>query len=305
MVLGFRDLSVYREPGAAYYGATIGRYANRIGCARFTLNGKLYELSANDGAQQLHGGLGGFHSLPWEIIEETEQSILMRYLSPHGEQGYPGNLEVYVKYELKDDSMTITYEATTDEPTFVNLTNHAYFNLNGAGSSSILGHRLYINADQFLPVTPQLIPTGDIEAVYRTPFDFRESTRIGEYVQNHCSQLRNGKGYDHCFVLNKKVNDVLTLAAEVQGDTSGITMQVFTTEPGMQFYSGNFMNGQNILKENIKDTYRSAFCLETQHFPDSPHHDHFPSTLLLPGEKYSSTTRYCFTAGDVPQWRLE
>ncbi|HMG81532.1 MAG TPA: aldose epimerase family protein [Ferruginibacter sp.] len=294
VIAGFNAIEPYQKPSAAYYGATIGRYANRIANGRFTLEGKEYIVDKNNGPNHLHGGKKGFNHVVWEAVSTEENTMLLKYLSPDGEEGYPGNLEVTVRYTLTDDNeMTIAFTATTDQTTVINVTNHAYFNLNGAGN--IEDHTLCINADYYTPINKNLIPIGSIASVIDTPFDFRQPKKIGDAIQDDF-QLRYGHGYDHNFILNKK-NDELSLAATAQGNISKIKMDVITTEPGMQFYSGNFMDGSNILANGTTDDRRTAFCLETQHFPDSPNQKNFPSTTLLPGDMYQSTTIFRFFAG--------
>jgi aldose 1-epimerase len=276
-----------------YYGATIGRYANRIANGTFSLQDKNYLLETNNGINHLHGGEKGFHNIVWDVEVQSKNSITFKYLSPDGEEGYPGNVAVFVTYTLTDDNeMAIEFKATTDRATIINLTNHAYFNLNGIGN--INDHTLYINADNYTPVNEHLISTGNIETVSDTPFDFRQPKKIGSDINNDNEQLKYGKGFDHNFVLNKK-NDECSLAASATGDISNIKMNVFTTEPGIQLYTGNFMDGSNILANGSSDDFRTAFCLETQHFPDSPNKNNFPSTILTPGNTYKSRTVFCFS----------
>ncbi|HTC00049.1 MAG TPA: aldose epimerase family protein [Ferruginibacter sp.] len=293
IIAGLNTIEAYQDPSAAYYGATVGRYANRIANGTFTLQDKEYILDKNNGNNHLHGGDKGFHNVIWYVEATNKNSILLRYLSPDGDEGYPGNLEVFVRYTLTDDNeMTIEFTAATDHITIINLTNHAYFNLNGTGN--INNHTLTINADYYTPINKHLIPTGNIAAVKDTPFDFRQPKKIGEHINDNDPQLKYGNGYDHNFVLNKK-NSELALAASTKGDTSKIQMDVFTTEPGLQLYSGNFMDGKNILTNGSADDRRTAFCLETQHFPDSPNKESFPSTILRPGDTYQSSTVFRFS----------
>jgi aldose 1-epimerase len=295
VVAGFDTIEAYKAPSAAYYGASIGRYANRIAKGAFTLEGKKHVLAVNNGVNHLHGGNKGFNSVIWNIEESSDDSVLLKYISPDGEEGYPGNLTVLVRYTLTEmDAMKIEFTATTDRTTIVNLTNHAYFNLNGAGNGDISNHLLMINADQYTPIDKTLIPLGGIDSVQGTPFDFRQSARIVDRINENDLQLKFGGGYDHNFIINKE-EDGLTLAAIVKADISKIKMDVLTIEPGLHFYSGNFMDGSNILSNGTKDNYRTAFCLETQHFPDSPNKEHFPSTVLLPGDTYQSTTVFRFS----------
>ncbi|UCH63514.1 MAG: galactose mutarotase [Fidelibacterota bacterium] len=297
VVLGFSTLDEYLK-GHPYFGAIIGRYGNRIAKGRFALDGVAYTLAANNDENHLHGGLKGFDKAVWqaEIIEGKEgQSLALSYLSKDGEEGYPGNLSVKVVYTLTEDNeLKIDYEAKTDQPTVVNLTNHSYFNLAGEGTGDILGHEMLLNADHFLPVDAGLIPTGELRSVRGTPFNFTESTAIGARIDSDDEQLRLGGGYDHCFVLNQG-GDQLTLAARVHEPTSGRIMEVYTDQPGVQLYTGNFLDGSNVGKGSAAYGHRSGFCLETQHFPDSPNRADFPSTVLRPGETYSSCTIYRFS----------
>jgi len=295
VVTGFSSIDEYINATAPYYGATIGRYANRIAKGQFSLNGKTYTLPVNNGPNTLHGG-NGFYDKVWETGEVTENSIALSYHSADGEEGFPGNVDVKVVFELDDDNqLHIHYEAETDADTVINLTNHAYFNLNGVGSGLITSHMMEIDAEYFTPVNKTQIPTGEIAAVRATPFDFIEPATIGERINNDDEQLKIGNGYDHNYVLDKTSEGALDFAAKVTGDLTGISMEVYTTEPGMQFYSGNFMNGTNVFKGGSKDDFRTAFALETQHFPDSPNQPAFPTTVLKPGEVFKSQTIYKFS----------
>jgi aldose 1-epimerase len=298
VVLGYESLRDYLK-ATPYFGALIGRCGNRIGKGKFTLNGVEYSLAANDGSNHLHGGLKGFDKVVWEVNEQSSvpgSSLVLMYHSKDGEEGYPGNLDVKVVYALNDSNeLKIQYEAKTDKPTVVNLTHHSYFNLEGAGKGDILGHELFIDADRFTPVGPGLIPTGELRPVRGTPMDFTTPTVIGARIGEKDEQLKTGGGYDHNWVLNRR-DAGLVLAARVYEKTSGRMMEVLTTEPGLQFYSGNFLNGTNIGKGGRAYEYRFGFCLETQHFPDSPNRPEFPSTVLLPGELYSASTIYRFSA---------
>lgn len=294
VVLGYDSVEQYMG-GNPYFGALIGRYGNRIAKGKFTLDGTEYQLEINNGVNALHGGPGGFHNVTWRMEQsEAGNKTALYYLSQDGEGGYPGNLNVKVTYSLTDNNeLVIDYEATTDKTTIVNLTHHSFFNLAGAGKGTILDHSLYINADKFTPVDDGLIPTGEFKDVKGTPFDFTKAVKIGERIDAEDVQLKNGKGYDHNWVLNRK-EDGLSLAAIVSEPTSGRVMEVWTTEPGLQFYSGNFLTGKDIGKGGMKYEYRSALCLETQHFPDSPNKPSFPNTVLKPGEVYSHKTVYRF-----------
>lgn len=297
IVLGEDSIGIYvNRPNDDYYGAVIGRYGNRIGGARFTLDGVEYVLSANNNGNSLHGGPTGFHNRVWDVEQPDHQTLILTYVSSHLEEGYPGNLTVRMTYKLTDQNeFYIEYEATTDKPTVVNLTHHSYFNLAGAGSPTIDDHVLMINAQYFTPVNDSLIPTGEIMSVENTPMDFRNPTLIGARVNDTSFvQIRYGLGYDHNWVLNKAVPGKLELAAQVWEPVSGRVMKVYTTEPGIQFYGGNFLKGDPGKHGKIYP-HRSAFCLETQHFPDSPNHPHFPSTVLRPGETYSHICVYQFS----------
>ncbi len=293
VVLGY-DLADEYIKGNPYFGALIGRYGNRIAKGKFSIDGKEYQLATNNGANALHGGPDGFHNLLWQKKTSAPNQLVLTYLSTDGEEGYPGNLNAQVTYTLTDDNeLMIDYEAVADAPTIVNLTHHSFFNLAGEGNGDILNHVLMINGDKFTPVDSGLIPTGERKPVKGTPFDFTRPTPIGKRIDDADEQLKKGKGYDHNWVLNKKTNE-LSLAATVAEPTSGRVMEVWTTEPGLQFYSGNFLDGTNIGKGGKKYDFRTGFCLEAQHFPDSPNHPDFPTTVLRPGEKYSQKTIYRF-----------
>jgi len=294
VVAGPGSVSDYEDAKSNYYGALIGRYGNRIGKAKFTLEGKEYKLPANDHENTLHGGKEGFDVKVWDAKQVDDHTLELSYTSVDGEQGFPGTLKTTVTYKLTDDNaLEIIYNATTDKTTVVNLTNHAYYNLNGCGSGSILKHTLQLAADNITPVDKTLIPTGKITTVQGTPFDFRKATTIGARINEGDEQLKSGQGYDHNFVLNQ--HTLQTPIATVQGDVSGIVMEIFTEEPGIQFYSGNFMKGDYKFKGDKKDDNRTAFALETQHFPDSPNKPSFPSTELKPGQTYKTTTIYKFS----------
>ncbi len=297
IVLGYDHLAGYLE-ASPYFGAIVGRYGNRIGKGTFTLDGTTYTLATNDGENHLHGGLKGFDKVVWddEPVDRSDAvGVKLSYLSKDQEEGYPGNLDVSVTYLLTNkNELRIEYEATTDKATPVNITHHGYFNLTG-GERDILGHELMLNADRFTPVDKGLIPTGELRAVEGTPMDFRKATPIGARIDNDYEQLEFGGGYDHNWVLNKK-GDQMTLAAEVYEPTTGRVMKVHTTEPAIQFYAGNFLDGTITGKDGIVYRHRYGFCLETQHYPDSPNQPDFPSTILRPGRKYETTTIYAFSA---------
>jgi aldose 1-epimerase len=301
VVLGYSTYPEW-ESGNPYFGAIIGRYANRIANGRFSINGVAYRLELNNGPNALHGGPKyGFHNVLWrakEICMDDAMGIELSHTSPDGEEGFPGNLNVSVIYLLNDkNELIIRYSAKTDLPTPVNMTHHSFFNLHGAGNGDILGHSLMINAEMFTPVDSTLIPTGEILSVIGTPFDFTLFRSIGERINNNDSQIKYGNGYDHNFVLKKNNNlgNKLQLAATVLEPESGRRMEVFTTEPGLQFYSGNFLDGSDVGREGLRYQFRSAFCLETQHFPDSPNKNKFPNTILQPGIDYRSDTIYRFS----------
>jgi aldose 1-epimerase len=293
VVTGFATVDDFVNSTEPYFGATIGRYGNRIAKGKFTLDGKSYTLFINNPPNTLHGGKKGFQAVVWNAQQENDSTLELRYMSKDGEEGYPGNLNVKVTYTItSDNALAISYEAETDKKTVVNLTNHAFFNLNGEGSGTILNHVLQVHADKYTPVDSTLIPTGKLTPVAGTPFDFSKATTIGSRIEQNNEQLKNGKGYDHNYVLR---GQGLKHAATITGDKSGIVMDVYTVEPGLQFYSGNFMAGKNTFKGGVKDEFRTAFCLETQHYPDSPNQPSFPSTELNPGETYKTNSVYRFS----------
>jgi len=298
VVLGYDNLQDYVKSNP-YFGCIVGRYGNRIGKAKFTLNGVGYTLAKNNGDNSLHGGIKGFDKVVWDaqaMVGADSVSVEFKYMSKDGEEGFPGNLSVTVTYALtNDDELKIDYLASTDEVTVVNLTHHSYFNLAGAGSGDILGHELMLAADKFTPVDEGLIPTGELRPVAGTPMDFTQPTVIGDRINQDYEQLVFGKGYDHNWVLNGGGGS-MALAASVYEPKTGRMMKVYTTEPWMQFYAGNFLDGSNIGKGGKAYEFRNGFCLETQHFPDSPNKPDFPSTVLKPGEEYKTTTIYKFSA---------
>jgi aldose 1-epimerase len=284
VILGFQDLEEYKN-NPCFLGVTVGRYANRIANATFILDDIKYNLEANNATNSLHGGNNGFHHKMWNVESLT-------YTSSHLEEGFPGNLFVSVQFELTDlNEIIISYEAKTDKTTVINLTNHAYFNLNGEGSGSCINHTLQINAQYITTINSSGIPNGQLMDVENTPFDFRQSKTIGKDINNPNEQLQFGKGYDHNFVLNS-LDTSLHLAAVAIGDLSGIKLEVLTTEPGLQLYTGNFLTDSAIGKSGKPNTYRQGFCLETQHFPDSPNQLQFPSTVLKAGDTFKSATVY-------------
>ncbi|HEU4617322.1 MAG TPA: aldose epimerase family protein, partial [Gammaproteobacteria bacterium] len=303
VVLGYDDLAGYvAKP--QYFGATVGRYANRIAGARFMLDGKTYSLAANDGPNALHGGIKGFDKAVWTVAEVKSgaaASVRLTYTSRDGEEGYPGTLKVSVTYSL-DDSRTLTtsYEATTDAPTIVNLTNHSIFNLAGVPAArSILDHRLMVNADAYTPVDAALIPTGELRAVAGTPFDFRQPTAIGARIRDATDpQIVLGRGYDHNFVLRGGVTATPKLAARVEDPISGRVVELYTTEPGVQVYTGNFLDGTTAGKAHVVYRQGDGLALEPQKFPDSPNHPAFPSARLDPGQTYRQVSYYRFSVLD-------
>src|SRR6202158_667410 len=294
VVLGFDSFEPYLTQ-TPYFGGIIGRYANRIAHGSFKLDGKTYSIPKNDGDNALHGGTRGFDKVVWGAKKITD-GIELTYVSKDGEQGFPGTLTTTVRYTLSGSALRIEYSATTDKDTVLNLTNHSYFNLGGQGKGDVLGHVLKIDASRMTPVDAALIPTGELKSVAGTPFDFRTPHAIGERINADDAQLHLGKGYDHNFVLDHPQGE-LAEAAEVYEPTTGRILKVLTTEPGLQLYTGNFLDGSITGKEGRVYNRRFAFCLETQHFPDSPNQPSFPSTELKPGQTFHSVTVYQFSAG--------
>ena len=298
IVLGFDNLSEY-ESESPYFGAIIGRYGNRIAKGKFTLNDENYNLAVNNGENHLHGGIKGFDKVVWdtrEVVDDSTASLVLSYVSDDMEEGYPGNLKVKVTYTLdNNDKLSVKYEAVTDKTTIINLTQHSYFNLSADFNKNILDHDILINADSFLPVDSTLIPTGEIRNVGDTPFDFRRPKNVGDEINNSNKQLMIGNGYDHCWVLNNQ-DKGLRFVASAYDSSTGRLLEVFSDQPGIQFYSGNFLDGS--LKSKIGGTYdfRSGFCLETQHYPNSPNEMSFPSVTLNPGEKYETETIFKFSS---------
>jgi aldose 1-epimerase len=294
VVLGYNSAEAYAgETAKTYFGAIVGRYGNRIRGGKFSIDGHTYQIPLNNGANALHGGPQGFGDKLW-TGKALPDGVELSLVSPDGDMGFPGTLTVHVRYTLVGSALHINYSATTDKPTVLNLTNHAYFNLSGEGSGSILGEVMQINADKYTPVDAGLIPVGGVQPVAGTPFDFRKPTVIGERIDQANDQLKIGGGYDHNWVLNGK-NGELRLAAKVYDPKTGRVLTVETTEPGVQFYAGNAMTGTNVGKSGAIYARRSGFCLETQHFPDSPNQPAFPSTLLKPGETLHSETVFAFS----------
>src|SRR5579871_1602342 len=296
IVLGHEDLKGY-TPNPPYFGVIVGRYANRIANGRFTLDGKTYNLRKNDGPNTLHGGVTRtFDKVVWDAEPlKGGMGVAFTYLSKDGEEGFPGNLKVKVTYTLNDDNyLILDYEATTDKATPINVSQHSYFNLKGEGNGDILDHEIMINADRFTPVDKNLIPTGELRPLKGTPFDFTKSTRIGSRIDDNYEQLTLGHGYDHNFVINRK-GAGMTLAARVYEPTTGRVLEVSTTQPAVQFYTGNFLDGSVTGKSGHVYKRRNGLCLETQHYPDSPNHPDFPNTILKPGEKFHQTTAFKFS----------
>ncbi|MFL1013421.1 aldose epimerase family protein [Flavisericum labens] len=297
VILGFDNLEDYLEDNP-FFGALIGRFGNRIANGKFSLNGEEYTLATNDGPNHLHGGVDGYDRVVWnaEAIEDDKNpGLKLTYLSKDGEEGYPGNLNITVVYTLtEDNTLEVDYKATTDKATVINLTQHAYFNLTGDFNNDILGHEVVINADAFLPVDGTLIPTGEIRKVEGTPFDFTSPKIVGQEINSENNQLELGKGYDHCWVLNGEKGS-MRMAASAYDKNSGRFMEIYSTEPAIQFYTGNFLDGT--LPNPAGGTYahRTGFCLETQHYPDSPNQEEFPSVVLNPGETYSTKTSFRFS----------
>ncbi len=298
IALGYDTLAPYAQPNP-FFGTLVGRYANRIANGQFALDGKTYTLLKNNGPNSLHGGSKGFDKVVWSpaiVSTGGGQALQLKYVSKDGEAGYPGTLSATVIYSLtNEDGLRIDYEATTDKDTVVNLTNHCYFNMAGHANGHILDHQLTINADKFTPVNENLIPTGELKSVEGTPFDFRKPTAIGARIDSTDQQMQYGKGYDHNFVLNRSGSGP-SLAARVTDPQSGRTMEVHTTQPGAQFYTANHLEGEIKGKAGAIYRFRSAYCFETQHYPDSPNQPSFPTTVLKPGETYRQSTMFRFSA---------
>lgn len=295
VVLGHPSIDEYLTSQEPYFGAICGRTGNRIAKGKFTLDGNEYTLAINNGPNNLHGGLKGFNAVVWDAKQINNQTIQLTYLSKDGEEGFPGNLTTILTYTLADDNaIEIDYKATTDKPTIINLTNHSYFNLSGAGDSYIGDHLLTINADTYLPTDDTAIPYGKPEKVKGTPMDFSTPHEIGARIEENFQQLIFGKGYDHTYILNKE-KDELSLCSTAVSPKTNIVMETYTTEPGVQLYTGNWMTGEFAAKEGKHYPMRSAFCLETQHFPDSINKPEYPSVILRPGETFESKTIYKFS----------
>ena len=297
VVTGFTSLEQYQKENP-FFGALIGRFGNRIAKGKFSLDGKNYQLAINNAPNALHGGPEGFHRVVWTATETKsgeKASLKLSYLAKDGEEGYPGNLQVFVTYTLTNDNqLEVLYEATTDKKTIVNLTQHTYFNLSGDFSKTILDHEITLNADKLVPVDATLIPTGKLEDVTNTPFDFRKPKLVGKEIGVKNEQLERGKGYDHCWVLNNTEKGK-TIVASAYEPASGRLLEITTDEPGIQFYSGNFLDGTLPMRNGGTYAHRTGFCLETQHYPDSPNQKDFPTTVLNPGENYKTKTTFKFS----------
>lgn len=297
VVLGHKNIDQYiNAEGERFLGCVVGRYGNRIAKGQFTLDGTTYQLPINNNGQTLHGGLKGLDLVVWDVVNVTDQSIELTYTSPDGEEGFPGTLQINMTYTLTpENALQINYSATTDKPTVINLSHHGFFNLKGEGNGTINDNLLTINGSAIVPVDDVLIPYGDLMDVENTPFDFRTPTTIGERVNEEHQQLIHGKGYDHNWVLDRKTEKEVEFAASVYEPVSGRKMEVWTDQPGIQFYGGNFMKGTSEGKYGKMHEYRESLALETQHFPDSPNHENFPSTRLNPGETYTQVCIYKFS----------
>lgn len=294
VVLGYDQLDGYLK-SSPFFGCIVGRYANRIGGAKFTLDGKTYTLTANNGPNSLHGGPNALDKKVWRVLKATDDTLELQHTSKDGEEGFPGNLNVTAKYSITDDNgLRVDYAATTDKSTVINLSHHSYFNLAGQGNGNILGHVVYINSDKITPVNKDLVPTGDFASVEGTPLDFRTPTAIGARIESPDQQMQFGSGYDHNWVINKPANQ-LGLHARVYEPQSGRVLEVWSTEPGVQFYTGNFLDGSITGKAGASYQRRGGFCLEPQHYPDSPNKPNFPSVVLRPGQTFKSTIIYKFS----------
>ena len=297
VVTGHNSIDEYLVSEEPYFGAICGRYGNRIAGGKFTLDGIVYDkLAINNGPNSLHGGLKGFNSVVWDLNKIDGQTVELKYTSADGEEGFPGKLDTTVTYHLSDDNeVIITYHAVTNKPTVLNLTNHSYFNLSGQGDPSVYDHKLTINADYYLPTDETAIPYGPKEKVEGTPMDFRTPHEVGERIDEDFEALNFGKGYDHTYILNKKEENELSLCARCTSPKTGILMECYTTQPGVQLYTGNWMTGNFVGKNGQRYPARAALCLETQHYPDSPNKPEYPSTVLRPGETFQSKTIYKFS----------
>ena len=298
VVLGFDSIEAYLNADEQYHGATIGRYANRIANGTFFLNDKAYNLAINNPPNSLDGGISAMHNQVWTVVDHTEDSISLQLISPHMEEGFPGELTTQLTYKLKGSDLIISYKAISTEDTIINLTHHSYFNLNGEGTGTAMNHHLKLNSEYYTPVNENIIPTGKLDLVNGTPFDFTSKKTLGSAIDENNEQLERGSGYDHNFVVNNYEKDVVGFVAVIEGDISGINMEVWSSEPGVQLYTANHLSGKDSGKSGAQYVRRSAFCLETQHFPDSPNQVQFPDTTLEGGMTYQSTTEYRFGLSD-------
>lgn len=293
IVLGFNSLQEYINADERYHGVTAGRFANRIAFGNFKLNDEVYNVEINNGVNSLHGGKSGFHDKVWQVVSQTENSISLNVKSHDGEGGFPGNISITITYTLTDtNDLIIDYEGVTDKDTVLNLTNHAYFNLNGEGCGDVTKHTFQINASRFAAINEHCIPTGELRDVENTPFNFKELKDIAKDLANQDEQLIIGKGYDHSFEIKRENNKSLEFVAQAIGDETGIRLEVYSTEPAVQFYTGNYLNGKDIGKSGKAYETRHGFCFETQHHPDSPNQANFPSTILSAGDTFKSKTIY-------------
>ncbi|MEJ7672673.1 MAG: aldose epimerase family protein [Chitinophagaceae bacterium] len=296
VVVGFDSITNYVNAHSPYYGATIGRYANRIAEGKLKMDDKIYPLTINNNGHTNHGGKNGFNNKIWKVVRVTNNTVELSYLSKDLEEGFPGNLSVKVIYQLTDENeLKIKYQASTDKKTVINLTNHSFFNLSGEGTSTIIDHILKLNAGSFTPINEKQLPTGEIKLVNNSPFDFRNEKEIGKSINAEDVQLKYGSGYDHNFILNKTSHKKLQFAASIFSPASGIVLNVFTDQPGIQFFTANAFKGLDTGRTGKPIVFRSAFCLETQHFPDAQNHSNFPSTILLPGQIFTTQTDYKFS----------
>lgn len=294
VVLGFDSIDGYLSAAEKYHGAIVGRFANRIANGKFFIDDKEYSLAINNPPNSLHGGVSAMHNQVWSIVNQESNSIILEYVSPHMEEGFPGELLTQVKYELKGSDLVINYNAKSTKDTIINLTHHSYFNLNGEGRSTALDHDLRINAEYYTPINQNTIPTGKLDLVDGTPFDFTSKKKLGAHINEENEQLQFGYGYDHNYVINNYEKNTLGFVANITGNLSGINLEVWSTEPGVQLYTANHLNGEDVGKSGKSYTKRSAFCLETQHFPDSPNQAQFPSTFLSETDVFTSRTEYRF-----------
>lgn len=295
VVLGFDSIDGYLNANEKYHGATVGRFANRIANGEFKIHDTTYRLAQNNDGNSLHGGINAFHNKVWDCISYEEKKLVLELISPHLEEGFPGELSTQVTFSIEGSTLVIGYKAVATRDTIINLTHHSYFNLNGEGSGSILHHALLLNSEYYTPINSKTLPTGSIEMVTDTPFDFTSKKEMGTDIDNENQQLEYGNGYDHNFIINHYVEGDLNFVAKAIGDATNILMEIWSSEPGVQFYTANHLDGQDIGKSGKNYTRRSAFCLETQHFPDSPNQSHFPTTFLKANQVFKSRSKYRFS----------